>query len=220
MPRLNVPTRYRKGILALLSLDRSAFDHLVTALERQPGTAAEPLRLSDVAIHGLERAASEEILLATISLYRAWASAPGDMTVEAFVEDVSEAVATFDPAGESSEGKDRLHKILGIEPLAASSKALAVLIDNEHDFTDAKILTDIRYAFRPDPDAKPYGAVIVHMLKLTYHEEAEHKNLYFALDSADLKRLRATIDRAEKKEKHLRKQLEITQIHYFGKGDA
>jgi hypothetical protein len=194
------------------------FDEFVLALSRQAEVATRPLELSDILIRGLDKTDSQEILSAVLSLYRTWASA-GDMTAETFVGDVSKAIAVFDPAGDSIEGKGRLRKILDIEPLASSSKAFAVLTDNERDFHDVKILTDIRYAFRPDPAAKPYGAGIVHLLKLTYHEEYEHKSFYVALDGQDLKLLRAAIDRAETKERHLQQQLEITQTHYFGEGD-
>jgi hypothetical protein len=212
--RLNVPNRYRKGISALLSLSQSEFDQLVAALERQPGTGTKPFELREIAIPGLQWAVMEEILTAIVSLYRAWASA-GDMTPGEFANDMSEAVASFESAAESNDGKARLSRILDIEPLARSSKALAVLTDNEHDYHDSKILTDIRYAFRSNPETTPYGAVIVHMLKVTYHQEAEHKSFYVALDSKDLKQLKATIERAEKKEKELKKQLALTQTHYF-----
>jgi hypothetical protein len=218
VPRLYVPNRYRKGISALLSLAKPEFDQLVAALERHPGTAAKPFELQDIAIPALESSDSEEILTAVISLYRAWATA-GDMESAKFANEVSEAVARFDRAAESDEGRSRLRKLLDIEPVARSSKALAVLTDNAHDFHDSKVLTDVRYAFRPNPDADPYGAVIVHTLKLTYHEEAEHKSFYVALDSEDLKQLKETIVRAERKEDHIRKQLSLTQTHIFGKED-
>jgi hypothetical protein len=218
VPRLNVPKTYHKGISALLSLAPADFDLIATILERQPGTTAKRFDSRDVVIPSLERSASEEILNAIIALYRVWAST-GDITVDSFVADASDAIATFDSTGNSDEGKARLRKILDIEPLARSLKAFAVLSDNEHDFHDAKILTDIRYAFRPDPDAKPYGAVIVHMLKVTYHQEAEHKSFHVALDGNDLKQLKATIERAEKKEQQLKKQIELTQTHYFPTGD-
>lgn len=145
MPRLNVPNRYRKGISSLLALDRSVFDEFVLALSRQAEVATRPLEVSDILIPGSDKADSQEILSAVLSLYRTWASA-GDMTAQTFVEDVSKAVAVFDPAGDSTEGMGRLRKILDIEPLASSSKAFAVLTDNERDFHDVKILTDIRYA--------------------------------------------------------------------------
>jgi len=201
-----------------LSLPKSEFEELVNVLEHQPGTAAKPFEVRGVEIRGLEKSSSEPILNAVISLYRAWASA-GDITLEEFANKIWESVATFDRSAESSDAKDRLHRILDIEPLARSAKALAVLIDNQHEYHDAKILTDIRYAFRPDPEAEPYGAVIVHTLKLTYHEESEHKSFFVALDSVDLKQLRAAIGRAEKKEKQLKTQLETAQIHYFDRGD-
>jgi hypothetical protein len=194
-------------------------DELATKLKDQPAISIfEPVRLSGIEIQGLENTDIEDILDVISLLFRVWALA-GDKTIEAFVEEVSEAIATFNSIGQSPETKERIHKILAIESLASLSKARAVLTDNQCDFYDAKVLTDIRYAFRPDANAEPYGAVIVHLLKLGYHEEGDHKSFSLALDDTDLKRLREVIDRAEIKAKRLRRDLQITQVHYFGKGD-
>lgn len=216
MARLNVPTRYRKGVSALLALDRVAFDEFVAALKRQLETAARPLEPSAISIRGRDKPVSTEILAAVISLYRAWAEAADFTAVDAFVSELVKAIATFDAAGESSESRDKLLTILTIEPLVAASRAVSVLEDNERNFHEVRILTDIRYAFRPDPKDKPYGAVVVHMLKLTYHDALDHKHFFIALDGEDLKKLRAAIDRAEAKEEHYQEQLKAAQIHYFG----
>lgn len=219
MPGLFIPNSYRKGLLDLLSLDRSAFDELVSKLKNQPeADIFKPIRLSGIQIDTFERKAADDILDVIALLFRVWALA-GDKATEAFVDDVSEAIATFDPIGQSPDSKQRIQTILNIEPIASLSKARAVLADNQYDFYDAKILTDIRYAFRPDPKAEPYGAVIVHLLKLSYHEEGDHKSFSVALDDTDLKRLREVIDRAEIKATRLRRDLEITQVHYFGRKD-
>jgi hypothetical protein len=219
VPSLNIPKSYRDGLLALLSMDRAGFDQLLQALESHPETSiTTPLRPLNVEIRGLEKKVTDDIFSVIVSLYRVWARA-GDQTSDAFGDDVLQAISEFDPIGQSAEARARIHAVLNIEALASLSKARAVLTDNQYDFYDAKILTDLRYAFRPDPTAEPYGAVIVHILKLSYHEEAEHKSFFVALDSEDLKKLRLALERAEKKEEVLRKHLDMTQIHYFGKGE-
>jgi hypothetical protein len=219
VPGLYIPPSYRKGLIDLLSpesLDRSSFDTFVSELKNHPeANIFKPIRLSGVQIDGLERKAADDILDVVALLFRVWALA-ADRTMEAFVDDVSEAIATFDSIGQSPESKQRLRTILNIEPIASLSKARAVLTDNQYDFYDAKILTDIRYAFRPNPEDEPYGAVIVHLLKLSYHEEGDHKSLYLALDDTDLERIRDVINRAETKAKRLRKHLDIAQVRYFG----
>ena len=219
MARLNVPTRYRKGVSALLALDRAAFDEFVALLKSQAEAAEQPLELTDIFIRGLEKTASRDILSAIMSLYRAWAETADFTIVDTFVNELAKAITTFDTVGESRESKERLLKILAVEPLIASSRAGSVLEDNERDFYEVRILTDIRYAFRPNPKDEPYGAVVVHMLKLTYHEALDHKSFFIALDGEDLKKLRSAIDRAEAKEEHYRLQLEASQIHYFGKSE-
>jgi len=138
-----------------LALGQFVLDELVATLKDQPETSiSEPIKLSGIEIQGLESADVEDILDVISLLFRVWALA-GDKTIEAFVEEVSEAIATFNPIGQSPETKERIRTILAIESMASLSKARAVLTDNQCDFYDAKILTDIRYAFRPDANAEP-----------------------------------------------------------------
>jgi hypothetical protein len=76
----------------------------------------------------------------------------------------------------------------------------------------AKILTDVRYAFQADPEQRPYGAVIIHTLKLSYHEQGEHKDFLVALDDEDIPILKGILNRAEAKAKVLRKQLDAANV--------
>jgi hypothetical protein len=66
------------------------------------------------------------------------------------------------------------------------------------------------------PDEEPYGAVIVHLLKLSYHEDGDHKEFFVALDDADLKHLKEVIERAERKAKTLRGKLKAGATMYLG----
>jgi hypothetical protein len=65
-------------------------------------------------------------------------------------------------------------------------------------------------------EGKPYGAVVIHTLKLSYHEEGDHKDFLVALDDDDIKALRAVLDRAEAKARFLRKQLKDTHVDDLG----
>lgn len=142
-----------------------------------------------------------------------------DVPLETFVTDVSEAVEGFDAAVRSEKSKDRLRRILSVDSLASSSKALTLLTDQERTLHGVKILTDVRHAFQADPQKEPYGAVIVNVLKLTYHENDQHKDFYVALDGDDLASLRTALDRAEAKIKTLRREFETAGIVYLGGAD-
>ncbi len=218
MPRLNVPERYRPALLRLLSLPNSDFERLASALARESPSISAQLRLSGVTLEGINKKTLDDIGAAISSFCTAW-SAAGDMSADTFAGTLAEAVATFDQDTNVDEARARFRKILEIEPVASFSKASAVLTDNQRDFHEAKILTDIRLAFRPDPSDEPYGAVIIHLLKLVYHEGARHEEFHIALDGDDIKRLITVLERAQKKAKKIQEKLKAAQIHYLGKGD-
>lgn len=218
MPRLFVPKPNRDAIRDLLELDRAVFSSLLSALNRTPEVRGDHLRLANVPVSGVERDKSEDILDTVEMLYRIWSSR-GNQALDDFVDDLIGAIRDFYPDGNTPEIETRLRAVLDIEPLARASKALSVSNDHEHIFYDAKILSDIRYAFRPDPKANPYGAAIVHVLKIVYHSEYQHKAFFVALDAEDLTTLKEVIARAEEKTKRLRKDLEVASIAYLGTED-
>jgi hypothetical protein len=217
VPRLFVPDSNRTAIKTLVTWDQSQFDSLVSTLRDVPEVKGEPLRLSNFSLGDLPRKESEKILDTIEMLYRIWASR-GNQSLDAFVHDLLNAIRDFFPEADSQSVKSRLKTVLDIEPLARASKAFSVSTDHEHVFYDAKILSDIRYAFRPDPDAEPYGATIVHVLKVVYHTERDHKAFFVALDSEDLLLLKSVIERAEKKTKQLRKHLNAASVPFLGTG--
>ena len=218
MAKLNIPQRSREGLSKLLSLDEGLFDHLVPTLERQAPTVQIIINPSAViTVPGIDKGDLEKILRAVSALYMVYSSA--DVPLETFVTDVSEAVEGFDAAVRSEKSKDRLRRILSVDSLASSSKALTLLTDQERTLHGVKILTDVRHAFQADPQKEPYGAVIVNVLKLTYHENDQHKDFYVALDGDDLASLRTALDRAEAKIKTLRREFETAGIVYLGGAD-
>ena len=218
MPRLNIPQRSREGLSKLLSVDAELFERLVVTLERQAPSINIIINPSAVVtISGIDKGDLEKILRAVSALYMVYSSA--DVPLDTFITDVSEAIEGFDSEVQSAQSTDRLRRILGVNPLASSSKALTLLTDQERILHGVKILTDVRHVFQPDPEKDPYGAVIVNVLKLTYHEGDQHKDFYIALDGDDLASLRTALDRAEAKIKTLRGKLAASGIAYLGGAD-
>jgi hypothetical protein len=56
------------------------------------------------------------------------------------------------------------------------------------------------------------GAVVVHSLKIVFHDAGSHSEIYLALDSADIAKLKAVLERAETKAASLKSLLEDKQI--------
>jgi len=95
--------------------------------------------------------------------------------------------------------------------LGTTSKALDVMTEHERILCGARVITDVRSVFA-DPAEKPTAAVIVHMLKISYHQNREHKDFYVALDSSDVRKLKEILQRAELKAKSLSAVLAGTGI--------
>ena len=89
--------------------------------------------------------------------------------------------------------------------VGTAAKAGYVLTQHERIFSSARVLTDVRPIFHQDISEKPGSALIIHMLRMTQRDNHGHlTDEYFALDSNDIRKLRALIERAIKKEETLR----------------
>ena len=101
--------------------------------------------------------------------------------------------------------------------LGTAAKAGPTQTQHERIFVGARILTDVRPIFHLNVSEKPESAVINHMLRIIQRDNFGHKaDQYFALDSNDIRTLKAVIDRALKKEetlKSLMKDSGVTVLH-------
>lgn len=137
--------------------------------------------------------------------------------LEGFVADLSDTLRKradkeLTPADWDEFSAD-IQAILACEDsLGVTAKALDLLTDHEHGLHSSRIITDVRHVFAADPNDRPKAAVIVHMLNLVYHQIDSMKETYFALDAADLKKLKSAIERAEAKEANLKKMLKESGV--------
>lgn len=94
--------------------------------------------------------------------------------------------------------------------LRLSFKALNLLTENNQNFVDSHIVSDIRLVFQEDIDQQHRSAVILHQLKLDYRKDGEPMQFYISLDNNDLKKLKKQIDRALYKEEIIKKDYSDT----------
>lgn len=109
----------------------------------------------------------------------------------------------------------RLAWLIGFaRPFATLTKALDLWLEHENTIHDMQIVSDIRPIFKADPKQPPDGAMIVHRLKISYHESDKEsvEEFFISLDSRDIDRLRALLDRAEQKAGSLRSVLEAAAV--------
>ena len=88
------------------------------------------------------------------------------------------------------------------------------MTDYDNLFYSAKIMTDARPVFNDDA-SKLEGMGIVHVLRIHFEHNQKHEDFFIALDSIDLKKLRAVIDRAEKKSQVLQAMFKAKSIIYL-----
>jgi hypothetical protein len=98
--------------------------------------------------------------------------------------------------------------------LELTTKSNAVMTDCDNLFLQAKILTDARPIFNNDA-TKIEGMGISHALRIHFEHNQKHRDLFFTLDSIDLKKLKAVIDRAEKKSQVLQSMFKANNIVYL-----
>ena len=222
MPRLNIPQIAQRALVSFAQLNAEQYAELINALDQ----ASPDLYQGNLVAFVQERVTLNSDLLRRIVRVLLELSSTrlrNSINIEAFVDDIIESLKTdFDEENKSplpdwEQLKSRLSEALQYKQVIITAKAFAVMTEQGHIYCNqhARILTDIRPVFADDVDAAPSAAVIVHTLKVAYHEGEEIKDIYIALDSKDLHELRNLIDRADKKAEALRNVITNAKMQYL-----
>lgn len=224
LPELRIPERYHTGFVTLAGLSREAFRDLFSVLS-QERPAVNYLELSSRVGEKIGAIPPDDvgsIIEALDALYgiRANLALPIPEFVEVVLRAMDESgVEELRLSGEDRERlRERLAQLLDLDSLDATAKATDVLLEHEHTIHDARVMTDIRPVFGLDTDAPPTGAMVVHALKLSYHEADDLKELFVALDTRDLDRLIETLERAKSKARSLERVIEAAKVPYIDIG--
>jgi len=109
-----------------------------------------------------------------------------------------------EPAAQRTERlRSRLFALLEAPPLILAAKASTLQREHTNILMSTRVITDIRPVFLDEPDSAQ-GAMIVHVLKLSYFHDSEPMEMFIALDYDDLNELERTITRAKAKSKTIR----------------
>lgn len=174
----------------------------------------------EVSVHlEISRPLIDGMVAVLASLYRTW---DGQHTpIETFVDqEVSVALKKAEAFSEKEVDAQwaKLRKFLiaalSLEStVGTAAKAGYILTQHERIFVGARILTDVRPIFHLNVSEKPESAVIVHMLRITQRDNyGNRSDQYFALDSNDIRSLKALIDRAMKKEETLKGLMKDSKV--------
>jgi|CXWL01.1.fsa_nt_gi hypothetical protein len=208
---LRFPIEDRPLLVKFFSLSKTSVRSLVKFLQREPPALMLKTLAARVSqkIKVSPRDASQLLGVVTnfFSAFKNSGLGIEDFLVEfrKALEETGEAELHFEDR-RWNEHKTHLVQILKCEKsIGVTSKALSVMTDHARVFRDARILTDLRPVFGPNPNEPPDAAVIVHTLKIEHMADHEHKEFFVALDSLDLDRLEKLVRRAKLKERGLKR---------------
>lgn len=218
MSSLVIPEEYEVGFAKLIALDPPEMERLLEELSKGPMVlrpTALATKLAERLIGSIDGDDLEEIIQALVSLYYI---GEGFERKDEFAEEIVEAIEDSDseilslPEPDRERFKQQLIKFLDIDSLRIAAKALFLLHEYERVFCDARVMTDIRPIFGSRPDEPPKAALIVHTLKLNYHDATGLKEFYISMDSDEMDELMFALDRADLKAKSLRTVLDEAKL--------
>jgi hypothetical protein len=225
--KFNIPKRYQAGVSEIRKLDVETASRIRAALDRvfanQKLEAATVVQPDDIATDAISAVPSQPtvnlklIAEALAALYSVKSQA--DTPTEEFADDVCESLETLDseelrlPHAERDRFRANLVTLLNADLFFLAAKAYDLKTDDERTFCHARILTDLRPVFGQEVGDGPKAMVVVHLLKLGYHQGSDkHQQFYVSLDGHELQELRKVIDRAEAKARTLKSAIKDTPL--------
>jgi hypothetical protein len=213
--KLRIPDRFKPGLQLLAKIPSTSYEEILTAGSHAPSTFATNRELAAwiaSEVPSLPEADVAKIIGSLTSLYRL--RLRDDVSSSKLAADVAIAASEF-IANLGPEFEKRLATLLPLQFLNVTSvKAKELQIQGEKTLCDSKILTDIRPVFGESVGESPDAAIIIHTLKLGFHDSGSpsHRDIYISLDSDDISSLKKALERAEEKERSLRLVLEQAKI--------
>lgn len=213
----SIPAPYKAGFAKIKGLSSADFDSLVKALEKATPTGGLKGLTSAVVQHvlTLKREDIEDILRTLFSLSVLLTDEETPLP-----ENISRLSSAMQATGtpelslteqQKVEFENKLERLLGIRTVALTSKVRRLELEYPKTFHEAVILTDMRPVFEK-PEERPVGCAISHTLRITYHEDGEHKEFHVVFDSEDLEKLKKTLQRAEVKASSLKSLLKAANL--------
>jgi hypothetical protein len=147
-----------------------------------------------------------------------------EIEVLQLADDITEAMQTDQSIKPPTGGWDAFRDLL-VELLEKStalritSKASEVIAENERRLCPdhSRVISDVRPVFSDEIGEQPDAAVVVHTLKIAYHQSDSEdvKEFFVSLDSQDLEKLQDLIDRAREKEESLKSMVKKSGVPYL-----
>jgi hypothetical protein len=207
MTPLSLPDVARSGLQELMGLSPEQVDRLIAAMGSERPRLLHAKFASEVAakLTDLPAERATAIVLAFLSV--ALGREETRMSVPSFAEGVS-----YSPQLNLTEIQRKslmafVKRVLEQPSVVTTAKAWALLVENEHNFAEARVITDIRPVFSDGTD-NPQSALIVHLLRITHGDKQGNlSDFVFALDDVDVLKLQDALNRAQAKSSALKRML-------------
>lgn len=225
MAEIRIPEEYERGLFEIRELEEGQILKLLVALESEPPTLNRvdlQARVASKVEDTISRGELIRVMETLVSLY-GLRDSMSIRTTSDFADIVCDAMDASDAdelwfADEEERDffKDRLIRLLSVDSLDVAARATDLLYEHEHTVHGPmRVITDVRPIFGPDPEGDPKGAIIVHTLKISYHEGRQIKEFFISLDPEQVNELMGTLGRANSKAKSLKRIWAGTNVPYI-----
>ena len=220
---LTVPTKYHNAASIIASLNDEQMGVVMSFLKEAayPFSPTDSQDLDYSSLVAAEIQFPEQVVEFIASLFYLYQGLDSGHTVDEMVQSIMQFFLRDQPVESLSAdsqverfGNNLLYILNTNTSLDLTAKVSLIKNDQSHAYLQSKIYTDVRPLFGRS-DAKVYGAVIIHTLKLSYQDGEQRKDFFVALDQSDLLSLRDVIERAEAKEATMREHSPLSGLRFF-----
>jgi hypothetical protein len=203
--------------MVLAGLSASSYEDFLAAAKRAPNTFGNTKELEvwiSSEVKAIPPADIAKLIDSVVSVHRVLSRFPAG--IHKLAAEVTEAAVEGIDKFKIPDDVDFAGRLAGL--LAADSfnilsvKAKELQLQAERLFCEARVLTDIRPVFGDKPGDAPTAMVIIHTLKIVFHEALTHEEFYVALDAEDIASLKRTLERAEEKARSLKALLDTNGL--------
>lgn len=222
MAIMRVPPMFRPPLQSLRDIPDDVFEAISEALRAAPDYSAPSALVEAVtaATGATDPELDGEGLIQTLVSLRSqtWLEdvADEDAAILALTRDVAASPDVgIEVEDQRAAFAERLARLLDMASIATVASALDVVGEGERIFGSARILTDIRPVFGPEPEQRPRAAIIVNTLKIDCFTAQGTEEFFVVLEADDLDSLKEVVDRAITKTQTVRGLLRDAQITDF-----
>lgn len=211
MPRYSIPNQVKSGFTHLISLTLEEVKQLYTAIQNaRVGEGVKQIAKTFSDNSNISESKAAEIVQSLLSMVHLLDSS--EESTEVFAKDFAESFKqAFRDLNLSGEDTQKFAEALTLiiptfKGVRMTVKAKELISDNAQNYSESRIISDIRIVYDEDLKKKEQYAVVVHQLRIKHFNETGPTITHVSLDLSDLKQLQEVVNRAIEKDKLIREE--------------